>query len=151
MVAWTMIFMALVPNNASGEITITTIPENPIVIYTVDTSFYKVAPIRQYMVQQAHKYGVNPVLIDKVITCESNWKNVQSRLYNKADGGRELSFGIAQIRISVHPDISKKDALDERFAIHYMVTNIAKGNGRMWTCYRKIAPAWDGAILLRAY
>ncbi len=111
--------------------------QNPITITRI-VPVHIVIPLHEYLHSQSIKHGVNPELVDKVITCESNWKNVQSRLYNKKDGGRELSYGIAQIHITAHPEITKADALNERFAIRYITSEIAAGRGKQWTCYKKI-------------
>jgi len=108
-------------------------------VYTSPIVITNIEPIQEYATKQSIKYNVDPILLNKVITCESNWKNVQSRLYNKKDGGRELSFGIVQIHLPDHKDITKSQALDERFSIRYIVSEIAQGRGKQWTCYRRIS------------
>ena len=75
------------------------------------------------------KYNVNPITVNKVISCESNYNP-----NNIGDNG--TSFGLVQIHLPAHPNITKSQALDPDFAIDYLTKNLKAGNGRMWTCYR---------------
>lgn len=80
----------------------------------------------------AEKYNVSRVTITKVIACESN--------YNPnavGDGGH--SFGLVQIHLPSHPNITKAQALDQDFAIDFLGKKLSEGEGHIWTCYRKIA------------
>lgn len=52
----------------------------------------------------------------RVLKCESSFVSEQSRIYK--NGVREPSFGIAQIHLPSHPDVTKEQALDEEFSIH---------------------------------
>ena len=91
-----------------------------------------------YARQQAIMGGVDIKIVLSVIKCESNWKNIQSNLYNKRRKHREMSFGIAQINVLAHPNITKAEAYDKYFSIRYLVSEVASGRGRQWTCYRII-------------
>ena len=75
-----------------------------------------------------------------VINCENKeWDtDLQSRIINKK-GVREKSYGLSQIHLPSHPNISLEQATDPDFAIEFMAQNLSKGKGKMWTCYRKLA------------
>ena len=77
----------------------------------------------------AKKYGVQSTLMRSVIKCESSYNP-------KAVGDGGTSFGLAQINLPSHPTITKEQAFDEDFAIDFLASNLAKGKGNMWTCYR---------------
>jgi hypothetical protein len=53
----------------------------------------------------------------RVLECESNFQNIQSECLDE-NGNRELSFGIAQIHLPSHPDVTMEQALDEEFSIN---------------------------------
>lgn len=69
--------------------------------------------------------------VEGTISCETGgtWNP-------KIAGDNSTSFGLSQIHLPAHPDISKEQAEDPKFAIDYMITEIKKGHGSMWTCYR---------------
>lgn len=66
-----------------------------------------------------------------VLECESS-------LNPKAVGDGGNSYGIAQIHLPSHPNISKAEALDAEFSIKFMAENFSKGKAKLWTCYRLI-------------
>lgn len=77
----------------------------------------------------AKRYGVQSTLMRSVIKCESTFNP-------KAVGDNGTSFGLVQIHLPSHPTITKEQAFDEDFAIDFLASNLAKGKGNMWTCYR---------------
>ena len=79
----------------------------------------------------ATKYGVQPSLMRSVIKCESSYRTDAI-----GDGG--TSFGLVQINLPSHPTITKAQAFDADFALDFLASNLAKGKGDMWTCYRMI-------------
>jgi len=101
---------------------------------------------REIMEVKAYEYHVSPKLLDKIITCESNWNTtLQSKHIYKTDrpregvkkGQREQSFGLVQIHLPAHPNITKQQALDPEFALDFLAKNVAKGKGMMWSCFPK--------------
>lgn len=79
----------------------------------------------------AAKYGVDPVAIQAVMGCESHW-NIA------AVGDFGTSFGLSQIHLPAHPDITKAEALDPIFSMNYMAQEFAKGKANLWTCAREL-------------
>lgn len=80
------------------------------------------------------RYRVDGNKMMDTIKCESNYKNVQSNLYHK-DGTREDSWGVVQINLPNHPNVTKQQALDPEFAIEFMAEKFSKGWYK-WSCYK---------------
>ena len=76
--------------------------------------------------------------IYEVITCESHWIAGQSNLYYKNTRIREKSFGIAQIHLPDHPEISKEQAMEEVFSLDFIVNEFKAGRACKWSCYKKL-------------
>lgn len=72
----------------------------------------------------------------KTIKCESQYRNVQSNIIY--EGEREDSWGIVQIHLPSHKDITKEQTLDPYFAVRYMASEFSTGNASQWSCYRKL-------------
>ena len=64
-----------------------------------------------------------------VINCESGGDP-------KAVGDHGTSFGLVQINLPSHPEISREQAEDPVFALKYLQTELKAGRGNQWTCYR---------------
>jgi hypothetical protein len=74
------------------------------------------------------------------ITCESHWIAKQSDLHYK-NGGREKSYGIAQIHLPAHPWITKAEAMDKDFSINFIVDEFKAGHQCKWSCYKLNNPS----------
>lgn len=77
----------------------------------------------------ADMYHVKRATMQAVVNCESSYD------YDII-GDHGHSYGLAQIYRPAHPDISKEEAINANFALDYMASQIADGNGSQWTCYR---------------
>ena len=69
--------------------------------------------------------------ITRTIYCESHNWNVQSNIIN-SKGQRELSFGVAQIHLPSHPNITREQALDVEWSIRWMASNFDKVTWYGW-------------------
>lgn len=58
----------------------------------------------------------------------------QSENFSK-DGSRELSFGLPQIHLPSHPEITKDEAQDADWSIEWSAQQFSKGKQNMWTCW----------------
>ncbi len=81
-------------------------------------------------------YSVDYKLIDKVIECESEYKN-------NVCGDSGKSCGIGQFQKTTFNDLSKKmgeqlDYYSEHDQIKLLTWSIANGYGKNWTAYRTI-------------
>lgn len=77
----------------------------------------------------SEKYGTDRHVIQQVIYHESHYRTYATGDYNN-------SFGVCQIFLPSHPEITKEMAKDPHFCIRFTIENIMKGQGRMWTGYR---------------
>lgn len=73
-------------------------------------------------------------LMKSLIRCESSGNPLAHALTQKED-----SWGVSQINLLAHTNITKEQATDPDFAIDFMAKHIASGDApRMWyTCYKK--------------
>lgn len=98
--------------------------------------------VHDLIAQYANEYGVSSWLMEKVISCETGGTydpSIQSFIIDSTGpNGHEDSWGLAQIHLPDHPDVTRVEAQDENFALKFMASNIAAGNAWMWTCYRNL-------------
>lgn len=73
-------------------------------------------------------YGVSPLLMLNLAKCES-------ALNPDAIGDKGTSYGLYQIHLPAHPDISKQQALNPTWAANWTAKEIKSGHGSMWTCW----------------
>ena len=79
----------------------------------------------------AARYGIDPIAFQKVIACESNWDiNIV--------GDFGTSFGLMQIHLPAHPDITQAEADDPIWAMNWAADQWSKGNAHIWTCAREL-------------
>lgn len=91
--------------------------------------------IKQEVHEVALKYNVSESVMNKVIKCESMGSTtIQS--YYSTNGKRESSYGLAQINLIHHPNVTKAQAFDPAFAIDFLGKNIAKGHANWWSCWK---------------
>jgi hypothetical protein len=93
----------------------------------------------------AKEYSVSATQIANIINCENRGWNptLQSGLYYKKDrvnegvyeGQREESYGLAQIHLPAHKNISYSQATNPDFSIEYLAKSLSEGKGSQWTCY----------------
>lgn len=79
--------------------------------------------------QYSEEYGVSGRLMTQIINCESQG-NVS------AVGDHGTSFGLVQIHLSAHPNITKQQAFDAEYSIQFLARELSLKHGDSWTCYR---------------
>lgn len=84
----------------------------------------------------AQKYGVSKSLMIRIINCEDGSWNPKARSGIIKNGVEEPSFGLVQIHLPSHPDVSLAQATDPHFALNFLAFHLSKGHARMWSCYR---------------
>ena len=82
----------------------------------------------------ADKYGVSAYQMGRIIQCESGGKSVQSAIVTKS-GEKEDSWGIVQIHLPSHPNITKEQAMNTDFALDFLAQNLGGGRVSMWHGY----------------
>lgn len=94
--------------------------------------------IRKEVDEVALKYNVSSDKMWATILCESGASTTIQSRHKRPDGSREQSYGVAQIYLPAHTQITKEQAQDPRFAIDFMAKNFAEGNAHLWSCYNKL-------------
>lgn len=97
--------------------------------------------VRKY----AEQYNVSSKEMLRVINCENKPLDpkLQSYIKYKRDipewgvkaGEREKSYGLVQIHLPSHPNISYEQATDPEFSIEFMAKKFSKGQASEWSCY----------------
>ena len=77
----------------------------------------------------AVRYGIPANRLIATLRCESGFNS-------NAVGDKGKSFGVAQIHLPSHKDVSKEEALNPFFAINWTASEFAAGRQKQWTCYR---------------
>lgn len=73
----------------------------------------------------------------ETLRCESGFRNRQSEIPDpRGPNGYEDSWGIAQIHLPDHPNVTRAQALDPAWAAEWAAEQFAAGNAHLWTCYR---------------
>lgn len=88
----------------------------------------------------AVRYGIPAAPLIATLACESNFNS-------DAVGDKGTSYGVAQIHLPAHPDITKEQALDPFWAIDWTARQFKAGKANMWSCYKQIT-ARDVAIAI---
>lgn len=76
-------------------------------------------------------YGITARPLIDTLKCESGFNDT-------AVGDNNSSFGVAQIHLPAHPDITKEEALNPFFSIDWAAREFAAGRANEWTCYRNL-------------
>lgn len=89
-------------------------------------------------------YGVNADMMYQTIECESHFRDGQSHFVK--NGRRERSFGIAQINLDAHSDITREQAEDPQFALSWMAREWRDGRAWQWSCFNQRFPGSDPVL-----
>lgn len=95
------------------------------------------AELVAYATERAVEAKLSPTKVIQVINCETagTWDpKIQSRAKYK-NGKQEQSFGLVQIHLPAHPNVSYEEATDPYYAIDFLIDHWKKGNQWMWSCY----------------
>lgn len=111
-------------------------------LLTANIASAKGIPTKE-QINQIEKYAkifnVNPAKVYGTIGCESSFTPRQSLIKSKKGvNGYEDSWGIAQIHLPAHPEISREEAMNDEYAIGWMIREFSRGNERIWSCYRQL-------------
>lgn len=86
---------------------------------------------------EAIHYGVNGNDLLKTLQCESGLNENAQGDYSSTTKSY-TSFGIAQIHLSAHQEVTKKEALDPMWSIGWAAYQFSVGNADLWTCHREL-------------
>lgn len=85
----------------------------------------------------AVRYGIPSEPLIGTLRCESGFDK-------SAVGDKGTSYGVAQIHLPAHPEVSKEEALNPWFAIDWAAYQFSIGNQNIWTCHRQLYGSKDG-------
>lgn len=83
-------------------------------------------------VYYAKSFGVSAYKLRRTAECESKLAPVQSNVIK--NGKRENSWGIFQINLDIHPDITRAQAMNEDFAVSWAAAHF---NTVTWFAYNR--------------
>ncbi len=91
------------------------------------------SPVKQYVLIEAYKAGLNPDEVERIIDCECpSWDK-----YCIGDQGK--SRGLWQIHKGYHPEVSNECAFSEVCSTKWAIEKrIHDGNWKSWTCGRNL-------------
>ena len=89
----------------------------------------------------ADLYDVDAGKMEKTMLCESTGSTTIQSMHRDPTGpnGREDSWGLVQIHLPSHPEVTREKAQDPDFALEFMAKEFAKGHTWKWTCYKSNA------------
>lgn len=89
----------------------------------------------------AIEHGISPVALKNLANSESTW-NPKSRGDFNAKKGSYCSYGLTQINICAHPEVTKEQALDPEWNLEWAAEVIESGKGYIYTsgnCYSLVS------------
>jgi hypothetical protein len=95
------------------------------------------------IVTYANEYNVNPVEMWDIMSCESNGSTTVESTHIMKSGIQERSFGLYQIYLPAHPNITLGEAEDPDYSIPWAAEQMSDGNApRVWyVCYKRYEKA----------
>ncbi len=116
-----------------NDITSVTVSESPKDEKVTDTLSEKEI-IKQYVLEEAKKAGLNPREVELIIHCESTWN---SKATHKNRNG-SIDAGLWQIN-SIHKNISFEEKMDYKVATKWALEKrLRDGNWSAWYCAKKM-------------
>lgn len=97
--------------------------EQPEVVLIEEKIDWTKERIRQEVDLKATEYNVPADAMWDTIMCESGASTTIQSYYVRKDGTREQSYGLAQIHLPDHPNVTYEQAIDPEFAIEFMAKN----------------------------
>lgn len=83
----------------------------------------------------ARKYDVSATEMAETLQCESRFKPNALGDYRDSE---PTSFGVAQIHLPAHPEVTRAQALDPIWSIEWTAKEFAAGRAWQWTCHRNL-------------
>lgn len=90
--------------------------------------------VEQLIRSKATEYGVDKERALKIAKCESGLDPEIQSFHIQADGTREQSFGLWQIHLPSHPDVSHEMAIDPYLSTEWAMSKFSDEQWHMWTC-----------------
>ena len=91
-----------------------------------------------YVSNQAKATGLNPAILECLAAHESQWDPTKVGDRKNIHGP---SYGLFQINISQHSDVTEAEALDPLFATQWTIKQILAGNIGWWMTWQQYCAA----------
>lgn len=103
--------------------------------------------VQTLVYDSAERVGLNKALREEMldtILCEAPTAKIDGVVLYDSEGqsnhkyksgGREESWGLSQIHLPAHPDITKEQATDAQWALDWTAKEFSKGRASQWTCW----------------
>jgi hypothetical protein len=98
----------------------------------------------KHIYTRAAEVGLDGDALAHTIFCESQFYNIQSGIV--VDGVQEPSYGIAQIHLPSHKDVSYEEAMDPYFAVDFVIEHWAEGTKGIWHGYNRATDSCNNTI-----
>ena len=109
----------------------------PVASYTPDTGVLTSTTTIEAFVHEKATESHLQGLYETLKYESQGWKNQQSTIpHAGGPNGLEDSWGVCQIHLPDHPDITKEEALDPVFCVNWTIEQFKKGHADWWTGYR---------------
>lgn len=92
--------------------------------------------VAQLVTNYSTEFNVSAYRMQETLKCEDDTFAFDRQSNYYTSKGREESYGVAQINLPSHKDISYSQAIDPDFAVKYMASEFAQGRAYQWSCYR---------------
>lgn len=106
----------------------------PVLAQQLPPIVFSTSTAEDIITSYAIHYGIPAQPLIKTLTCESG-------LNKDAIGDNGTSFGIAQLHLPAHPEITKAQALDPLWSINYAAKQFAEGHQKLWSCFNELYSA----------
>lgn len=97
----------------------------------VTKEIYSTSTAEDIITEYAVHYNIDPKPLIDTLHCESNFDPA-------AIGDFGTSFGIAQIHLPAHAEVTKQEALDPLWSINWAAQMFAAGHANLWSCYNQL-------------
>lgn len=88
--------------------------------------------LKAYIASEAQEYGVNPALANCIVEHESQFQPGRIGDIGNRNGA---SYGLWQIEVKQHGDITVDEALNPATATQWALQKIASGSVAIWSTY----------------
>lgn len=102
----------------------------------IETHISTPSTIKEKVYLVADQYGVSGDSMWATILCEDRQLDPMKQSGYYKNGTREQSYGLVQINLPSHPDVTYDEATDVDFSINFMAKQFAKGNQKIWSCFK---------------
>jgi soluble lytic murein transglycosylase-like protein len=104
------------------------------VIQSIEVSSSSVPSLLRYYGKKNGLSDTEVSQVLEVVRCESQFNPSAVNIHDSEKG----SWGLAQINLSAHPNITKEQALNKYYASWFITSEFANNNEWKWTCFRNI-------------